>query len=82
MSTGIPMLTTKLAGIPNEYFDYVYTIDGNTEEEYYAALSRVLRLSSEELMQKGEQAKQFALENKNYVKQADRISQLINTIKK
>ena len=82
MSTGIPMLTTKLAGIPEEYFEYVYTIEENTEEEYYAALLNVLRLSPEELKQKGEQAKRFALENKNYVKQAERISQLISRLKK
>jgi glycosyltransferase involved in cell wall biosynthesis len=81
MSTGIPMLTTKLAGIPDEYFDYVYTIEGNSEEEYYAALVKALRLSSDELMQKGEQAKRFALNNKNYVKQAERISQLIFRLK-
>lgn len=77
MSTGIPMLTTKLAGIPEEYFDYVYTIGGNSEEEYYAALVKVLSLTPDELMEKGQKAKSFALKNKNYVKQASRICELI-----
>lgn len=30
MASGTPVLMTRLPGIPNEYFDYVYTIDNET----------------------------------------------------
>lgn len=77
MSTGRPVLTTRLPGIPEEYFDYVYSVPDNAVETLRDALSRLLRLPEEELTQKGAQARRFAAETKNPTTQAQKILHLI-----
>ena len=51
MSAGRPVLTTKLSGIPEEYFDYVYTMDDESVEGIKKSLAKVLSLGDDE--QKG-----------------------------
>ncbi|MCK9220808.1 MAG: glycosyltransferase [Bacteroidales bacterium] len=70
MVSGTPLLTTKLAGMPKDYYPYVYLFEEETEEGFKKALREVFSLSSEELHEKGTMAKDFALNNKNNVKQA------------
>lgn len=77
MASGTPLLTTKLPGMPQDYYPYIYLFDEESVEGYACALERVLGLSSEQLYEKGRIAKQFVLETKNYVVQTDRILNLI-----
>lgn len=77
MSSGTPLLTTKLPGMPKDYNPYVYLFDEESVEGYARTLDKILSLSPEELSDKGVKAKQFVLENKNYVIQAKRILNLI-----
>ena len=66
MASGTPFLTTKLPGMPSEYFDYVYTVDNYTVEGIEGALREVLSYSTDELEEKGRLAKQFIQEKKSY----------------
>jgi len=77
MSSGTPLLTTRLSGIPDEYFDYVYVLDDETEEGLAKKLTEILSLSSESLTEMGRNAKSYVSENKNYVVQARKIYELI-----
>lgn len=77
MSSGTPLLTTKLPGMPPEYYPYVYLIENETIEGYTAAITRTLSIPGTELQLKGNEAKSFILENKNCYEQAKRIVQLI-----
>lgn len=77
MVSGTPVLTTKLPGMPQEYYNYIYTINGNTPADVTAALENVFSHTKEELHEKGLSAKEFVLENKNNVVQAGRILKLI-----
>ena len=77
MVSGTPILTTRLPGMPQEYYKHIFTIDGNTPDDVTAALERVLSLSYEELHQKGLAGREFVLKNKNNVVQAGRILELI-----
>ncbi len=77
MVSGTPILTTRLPGMPKEYYDYVYTIDDNTPLAVTKALSGVLALSKEELHEKGNRARNFVLEKKNNVVQSGRILKLV-----
>ena len=77
MASGTPLLTTKLTGMPKDYYPYIYLFDEESVDGYACALERVLGLSSEELFEKGRIAKQFVLEKKNYLVQTDRILNLI-----
>lgn len=78
MVSGTPVLTTRLPGMPLEYYDYVFTIDGNDSACITHALERVFSFTKEELHQKGAKTKTFVLENKNNIIQAQRIVDLIS----
>lgn len=77
MVSGTPILTTKLPGMPQEYYDYVYTIDGNTPADVTAALEKVFSFSYEELHRQGLKSREFVLQNKNNVVQSSRILELV-----
>lgn len=77
MVSGTPVLTTRLPGMPKEYYNYVYTIDGEGTEAVTEALKKMLEKPQEELFKKGEAARQFVLNKKNNVLQAERIKRLL-----
>ncbi len=77
MVSGTPILTTKLPGMPDEYYPYIYTFDNETIEGYTDTLKDVLSKSKEELQNKGKAAKEFVLQKKNNGFQAKRIMDLI-----
>ena len=77
MVSGTPVLTTRLLGMPRDYYDYVYTIDGNTAEDVTRALEKVLSQSPEALHEKGMAAREFVLNQKNNVVQSGRILRLL-----
>ena len=73
MLSGTPLLTTKLPGIPEEYFDYIYTFDDETIEGFAQSLHKVLSLSQIELETKGKDAQRFILKNKNNIIQTKKM---------
>ena len=77
MVSGTPILTTRLPGMPKEYYDYIYTIDGDEPEYITEALNKVLYISKEKLHEKGLDARKFVLDKKNNIVQADRIKKLL-----
>lgn len=79
MASGTPLLTTRLEGIPEEYFNYVFGIEDNDVAFLKDALIKILSLSDGELASKGKLAQQFVLKHKNAKTQTERI---INFLKK
>lgn len=79
MATGIPMVTTKLAGIPQEYYNYVYTFEKCDVQTYYDTLFGILSFPVEEIKTKGKEAQKYVLSNKNKLVQTARIVELIKT---
>lgn len=77
MSTGTPVLTTCLPGMPEEYKQYIYLIDDESENGICEAIRTILSKSSVELHEKGIQAKEFVLSYKNNVKQAGKLLGLL-----
>lgn len=77
MASGTPLLTTKLPGMPEEYYPYVYLIEDESVDGYSKALKNALSHSDEELYHFGETAKSFVLNKKNYLEQANRVAKLI-----
>lgn len=73
MASGTPLLTTKLPGMPIEYYPHVYLFEEETIEGYAKTIKDILSLPADELQRKGGLAKKFVLENKNNVSQAERI---------
>ena len=73
MVSGTPVLTTNLAGMPEEYKQYVYLFAGETPEEMAQRFREVLSLPEEERNEKGAAAKAFVLTNKNNAAQTRKI---------
>lgn len=77
MVSGTPLLTTRLPGMPKEYNDYVYLFEKETIESYSSVLNNLMNLDAETLRQKGVSAQNFVLQEKNNVKQTQRIIDLL-----
>ena len=82
MASGTPVLTTKLPGMPKEYYEYIYLLEEETADGVCEALKAIFAKSPEELHQKGMEAKEFALREKNNVKQAEKLLKLIKDLRK
>lgn len=80
MTSGTPVLMTKVKGIPDEYFDYCYTIDDESVEGITKALEETLRRPLNELEEMGRRAKEFVVSNKNDKRQGQRIKELLKKI--
>ena len=73
MVSGTPVLTTRLPGMPKEYYPYIFIFDEETLNGYEKKLNEVLQLSQESLEKKGKAAKEWILNNKNNRTQTSRI---------
>lgn len=81
MSTGTPVLTTVLPGMPKEYYPYVYLMEDETPDAIAWKLRQVLEQPDEILFQKGLAARSFVLEQKNNVLQAKKILEMLENEK-
>lgn len=79
MVSGTPLLTTRLPGMPCEYFPYVYFFDDESVSGMARTLSTILRLPIDELHQMGLSAKQFVIENKNNEIQAIALLRMLRS---
>lgn len=73
MASGTPILTTKLLGIPEEYYQYIYMFEDETEEGFKAKIEEVLNYDRNILKKKGTKAKEFVMNQKNNIVQAKKI---------
>lgn len=80
MSSGTPLLTTKLPGIPKEYFDYVYTLEDETEGGLAKKLMDILSKDINELNAMGLKGKEFVVNGKNEYLQARKIYEILNRV--
>lgn len=78
MVSGTPVLTTRLPGMPDEYLDFVFTVDAPGATGLQAALTKTLALTATELAEAGARGRSFVLNNKSNTAQAARILQLTN----
>lgn len=77
MSTGTPVLTTVLPGMPREYHDYVYLLEDESAEGIARKLTELMALPEEELFQKGMAGRDFVLNTRNNVIQAKKILDML-----
>jgi len=81
MASGTPVISYKLNGVSEEYYDYLFTIDdGLGEDAIYFAIKDVLSKSEEELEEMGKRAKAFVLTEKSSNVQAGKILRLVEDI--
>lgn len=65
MSSGTPILTMKLSGMPDEYLPYIYEIKEASVEGIYGMLDKILSQDEATLFEKGKQAQKFIKEHKS-----------------
>lgn len=73
MSTGTPVLTTVLPGMPKEYHPYVYLLEEETADAIAEKLGQIFAQPADVLFEKGMKAREFILKEKNNVTQAGKI---------
>lgn len=78
MASGTPLLTTKLPGMPQEYLQYIYLINNETVDGLAEDIQVILSKDPKELHEKGQEAKEFVLKEKNPIVQG---MKLINMLK-
>lgn len=77
MLSGTMLLTTRLDGIPDEYYDYVSTISDNSVDSIYKGIEQVYLLEEKERVDIGNRAQEFVICHKNAKIQARRILDFI-----
>ena len=79
MASGTPVLTTRLPGMPMEYYPYVDFIEEESAAGIAAALKTVLAETDEALFRKGCAARTFVLEGRNNVVQAEKLLRMLES---
>ena len=65
MLSGTPMLTTRLQGIPEDYYAYLFSINDNLPDSITAGLQNVFSKTAEERNEFGHRAQKYIVSNKN-----------------
>jgi glycosyltransferase involved in cell wall biosynthesis len=82
MLSGKPVLMYKLDGIPDEYDQYLYYINGSEPKDIADRIMEICEQPQSELDDFGQKARKFVLENKNSEVQAKKIIDMIEMINK
>lgn len=78
MMTGTPVVTCRLAGIPEEYFNHLYIFDKENTKGMKATLENLLAQTDKALFAFGKEAKKFAFDEKNNIIQANKFLEMVN----
>lgn len=76
-ASGTPTLMYKIDGVPEEYFQYCYTIEGSTIEDISAAMYSTCELDKSILQDKGKSARAFILNNKSSEMQCKKVLDML-----
>ena len=75
--SGTAVVSTRLPGIPEEYFEHMYSFSGYTEDAISAGLASILSQSKAVLRAKGEDGHVFAMKKKNNVELSQKALELL-----
>ena len=78
LASATPVLTYKLAGIPEEYFQYCYVIEDMSTIVLAGKIMEICSMDNEILLEKGRRAQNFILEKKNPQAQVSRILDMLS----
>lgn len=80
MASGTPVLMTRLPGVPEAYFSYVYVISQENPEGACQALKAVLGQDDEVLAAFGAKAREFVSQEKNTSRQTGRVAEFLEKL--
>lgn len=77
MTSGSAVASTRVGGIPQEYFDYIYPIEGDSAESIKRFLKTVLNFEEKTLEYDGIRSREYAVNCKSYYMQGKRIAEFV-----
>lgn len=80
MSSGTPLVTTRLPGIPKEYDDYLYFFEDESVNGIKNKLYEILLENENNLLRVGNLAQKFVFEKKNNIIQSKKIYMFLNKL--
>ena len=80
ISAGSLVLSTRLIGIPEEYFSYIVTVDLKNKADIIGMISQLLTMPDDEYIGKCLKAQEFIMTKKNYLYQSKRIIAFVSQI--
>lgn len=80
MSTGVPVLMTKLPGLPVEYSQHVLFVDGDSGEKIADGIRKFFSIDFEKRIQMGIDARNFVIQNKTWDIQGKKIIHFAETL--
>lgn len=79
MSSGTPLLTTRLPGIPDEYFDYCFSLKEYNKDGLLNKIKEIIQLDPDLLETMGQSARDFVFSRKNATIQGHKLKVLLLT---
>lgn len=77
MASGTPVLMTRLPGLPEEYYPYLYFFEDESKQGFAESIKEVLNYGRTQLAEKGREAQRFLVHEKSSNKQVKRIIEFI-----
>lgn len=77
LASGRPVLSFRLEGIPDEYYNYLIEMKGTSREDISKTINMVANMSAEERYLIGKKGREFVINEKNSMKQAKKIIEFI-----
>ena len=77
MASGTTTLTTKLAGMPIDYYPHVYILEEETKEGVAKKIKEILDIDPKKMFLFGQETKKWMMENKCSKKQVQKIIDFI-----
>lgn len=79
--SGTPFITTKLAGVPEEYSKHLFEIHDNSPRKIAEMVNYIKKADPAYLAEKSQAARDFVLNEKNKTKQSQRLIDFMKIIK-
>lgn len=81
MLSGTPALIYKLPGIPDEYYNYLFTVNGKGPKAIATSIQLIFAQPQEELIEFGKRSREFVISQKNPEVQSKKIIDLFGNSK-
>lgn len=80
MVSGTPVLTTRLNGFTEEYYDKMFFVEDNDPKAMAQKISEIASMDKEELNRMSIKAKEFVIKEKSWEKQTDKIYRFLEEL--
>lgn len=77
MLSARPVIMHELSGLPSEYKPYLMLLDKDSEFPIKEKIESLLDMDNNQIIDMGEKAKRFVLENKNAIAQTEKIIKIL-----